>query len=102
MALAALAGGLLAAATHWYSGPRDETAAARCGSPLHATAQRSEFHCPPMNSHGFTVSPDGQRIVYAADDRLFLRLLSEVESRPILGMEGHRSVSSPGVLARWP
>ena len=33
------------------------------------------------------ISPDGTRIAYAADDRLYLRTMSELQARPIAGTE---------------
>jgi eukaryotic-like serine/threonine-protein kinase len=39
------------------------------------------------NSRAVAISPDGTRIVYAADGGLFMRALSEFESRPIPGAE---------------
>jgi len=41
------------------------------------------------------VSPDGSAIVYVANQRLYLRQLSELEARPIPGTETFTSVVSP-------
>ena len=49
-----------------------------------------------LSRRALTVSPDGTRIVYAADGRLYLRSLSDLESRPIAG---GRPGLSPRVLA---
>jgi eukaryotic-like serine/threonine-protein kinase len=40
------------------------------------------------NGPAFAVSPDGLSIVYAGDDRLWLRRLDKLEARPIQGTEG--------------
>jgi Tol biopolymer transport system component len=44
------------------------------------------------------VSPDGSEMVYAADERLYRRLMSDVEAHPIAGTDG----SSPGDPAYSP
>jgi WD40 repeat protein len=94
MALAALAGGLLGAGALWY--------AQRATTPPPLDVARFSVQLPtglsftqPMNDHSIAVSPDGQRVVYAADNRLFLRLLSGEEARPIPGTEGFVNTSSP-------
>src|SRR5262249_44531455 len=51
-----------------------------------------------------TISPDGTRIVYAADRKLFLRSMTEIEPRAIPGTEGaaHPVFSPDGQsLAFW-
>src|SRR4029453_4370386 len=61
---------------------------------------------PAFNALRQTValSPDGTRIVYFADGRLYMRLLSELEARPIPGTEqASNPVFSPDSrsLAFW-
>jgi serine/threonine-protein kinase len=52
-------------------------------------------------SHIITISPDGTKIVYAADQQLYLRTIAEMEARPIPGTaEGtHTPFFSPD--GRW-
>ena len=48
------------------------------------------------------VAPDGTSIVYVANNRLFLRLIDELEARPIRGTEGvSRCSISPVLLSGW-
>src|SRR5207344_1185841 len=61
---------------------------------------------PAFNAlrQSLAISPDGTRIVYFADSRLYMRLLSELESRPIPGTEqASNPVFSPDSrsLAFW-
>ena len=63
--------------------------------PQHSTsAPVTRFSFPLPQGPAFNplrqsvaISPDGTRIVYFADGRLYMRLLSELESRPIPGTE---------------
>jgi eukaryotic-like serine/threonine-protein kinase len=41
------------------------------------------------------ISPDGTQVVYVANNRLYLRSMSELEARPIPGTESLRGVTSP-------
>ena len=41
------------------------------------------------------ISPDGTRVVYVANRRLYLRLMSEPEARPIVGSENETGVAHP-------
>jgi eukaryotic-like serine/threonine-protein kinase len=41
------------------------------------------------------ISPDGTRVVYAANRRLYLRPMSETEARPIVGTENETGVAHP-------
>jgi Tol biopolymer transport system component len=45
--------------------------------------------------HVVAISPDGARIVYVANRQLYLRVLPEVEARPLLGTEAPRGVVDP-------
>ena len=47
------------------------------------------------------LSPDGTRLVYVANNQLYLRSMSDLEARPIPGTQRTRSLH-PGVLARRP
>jgi serine/threonine-protein kinase len=41
------------------------------------------------------ISPDGTQLVYTANQRLFLREMSELEARPIAGVDGSYAVLNP-------
>jgi serine/threonine-protein kinase len=41
------------------------------------------------------ISDDGQRVAFVANARIYLRLLPELEAKPIPGTEGFQSVTSP-------
>jgi serine/threonine-protein kinase len=70
---------------------------------------RLVFHAPEgrelsMARGAVAVSPDGRQLVYAAGGRLFLRSLSDFESRPIAGADGGiHPVFSPdgGSIVFW-
>ena len=51
----------------------------------------------------FAVSPDGRRLVYVAEDEMFLRPLDEAEARPLPGLGGYDPFFSPDGkwLAFW-
>jgi serine/threonine-protein kinase len=49
-------------------------------------------------SHPITISPDGKWLVYLANNQIFLRSMSEMEARPIMGKPGTdttRSIAEP-------
>ena len=50
---------------------------------------------PPHPGHAIALSPDGQQLVYAASNRLFLRSLANDDAHPIAGTEGYQSASFP-------
>ncbi len=54
------------------------------------------------NRHMVALSPDGNQIAYAANTRLYLRSLSELDATAIQGTEGLRNVTEPVVFARRP
>jgi len=90
LGLAAVAGGLLAAVVSWpvaLTPPQ----VARLPYPLPAG---QSFNRPSVG-HSVALSPDGERIVYAANNRLYVRTLSEHDDRMIAGTETHQSASSP-------
>ena len=63
------------------------------GSRIALPAGSAAHHFAPRS---LAVSPDGTRIAYAADGRLYLRSLSDLESRPIPGGDpGIQPVFSP-------
>ena len=45
--------------------------------------------------HAIAISPDGTEIVYTANQRLYLRTMSQIEAHPIPGIEGTSSVINP-------
>ena len=45
--------------------------------------------------HLLAVSPDGTQVVYVAQQRLFRRALSELETKAIPGLDGQQNVTSP-------
>jgi len=45
--------------------------------------------------HMLAVSPDGTQVVYVAAQRLYRRALSELETKPIPGLDGLQNVTSP-------
>jgi serine/threonine-protein kinase len=45
--------------------------------------------------HLVAISPDGKRVAYAANSRLYVRLMSELQARPIPGTEDPTGVTSP-------
>jgi serine/threonine protein kinase len=46
-------------------------------------------------SHPLAISPDGTRLVYAANNQLFLRAMGEWEARPIAGTPGGQAIAEP-------
>jgi serine/threonine-protein kinase len=76
-----------------------------------ATAATTRFFIPlpdgqqlMLPRQAITISPDGTRIVYAADGKLFVRAMTEIEPRPIPGTEGalHPTFSPDGQsIAFW-
>jgi serine/threonine-protein kinase len=46
-----------------------------------------------LGRHNIALSPDGQNIVYVANDRLYLRAMGDIEARPIQGTE--QDVNTP-------
>jgi len=53
------------------------------------------FTTPSGNRHMVALSPDGARMVYAANTRLYLRSMSELDAKAIQGTEGYRLVTEP-------
>ena len=48
-----------------------------------------------LGRRAVAISPDGTQVVYVANNRLYLRSMSELEARPIPGTESLRGVTSP-------
>ncbi len=88
--LAILITGVLAATAAWSFKP---------SPPLHVT----RFLFTPPDGQPFTglgrrvidISPDGTQIVYAANGRLYLRLMSEQNAKAIPGTEIYQAVTNP-------
>ena len=53
------------------------------------------FTTPSANRHMVALSPDGAQMVYAANTRLYLRSMSELDAKAIQGTEGYRLVTEP-------
>ena len=91
MALAAVLAGALTFAAAWSLRP----------SPPPLAVTRSVFPLPEGQSftnpgrNTVAISPDGARMVYVANSRLYLRSLSEVDARPITGTERFQNVINP-------
>jgi serine/threonine-protein kinase len=70
-------------------------------SPPPLAVTRSVFPLPEgqtftnVGRNTVAISPDGTRMVYVANSRLYLRSLSEVDARPIAGTEGFPNVINP-------
>ena len=88
---AALAiGAVLTGAASWSFRP----------STLPPTITRFPFTVPqgqsfPTVAPVVAISPDGTQMVYAANNRLYLRSMSELEARPIPGTETAQGVFNP-------
>lgn len=50
-----------------------------------------------LNRHLVALSPDGRHLVYVANQRLYLRSMTQLEAKPIRGTDGN-----PGDHAREP
>jgi Tol biopolymer transport system component len=94
LALTAIVVGALGAAAGWMLKP---------GPPL--AVSRSRFILPdPQRFTSFlrqliAISPDGMQMAYIADNRLYLRSLSEFDPRPIAGSENLRGNLSHPVFS---
>lgn len=49
----------------------------------------------PTTGNLLALSPDSRNLVYVANDRLYLRPLSDFHARPVGGTEGYQSVTDP-------
>ena len=92
-AVVALAGAVVGATAVIVLWPRPEPPAVTVARFVIALPAGGQFSTA---RRVLAVSPDGTRIVYAADGRLYLRSLSDLESRPIPGADpGIQPVFSP-------
>ena len=88
--LSAIVVGALAATAAWYFKP---------STPLAVT--RFQYLLPEgqsftgLVSRMIDISPDGTQLVYVANGRLYLRLMSEQDATAIQGTEGYQAVTSP-------
>ena len=85
LVLAAAAAGAAAAIALWPRPALPVLQVARFGIPV------PEGRPLTLSRRAVAISPDGTRIVFVADGRLYLRSLSDTEARPIPGAE-------PGIL----
>jgi len=87
--LAVIALGVIAGAIGWTLRPMPAARVVRLQLTLPEPEAAMNFNFPAM-----AISPDGTEIVYAANNRLFRRVLSELTSHPIDGTEDE-SPSTP-------
>ena len=91
VAVAAIVASALTFAAAWSLRP----------SPPPLAVTRSVFPLPEgqmftnTGRNTVAISPDGSRMVYVANSRLYLRSLSEVDARPITGTERFQNVINP-------
>ena len=92
LVIGALALVALAAGTTWVLRPQ----------PAALAVTRFAYALPagqsvalPAPRHAIALSPDGRRLAYVADGRLFARRMSESEARPVRGTEEHAGLSEP-------
>ena len=91
MAFVALAASVLTAVVVSRRRPADRTVpVARFQIPLADGQAMTTLGRPAM-----AISKDGTRIVYTANGRLYVRDISELEARPIQGIETSAAVTSP-------
>jgi hypothetical protein len=82
VAAAAVVAGAIVGATAWALRPTPPS------SPVTRFALTlGEGQFTTNNSQSLAVSPDGTRLVYVADNQLYLRSLSDLEARPIPGTQ---------------
>jgi eukaryotic-like serine/threonine-protein kinase len=88
--LAALAGALLTAGTWGLSRATPQLPVTRF-----TIAMPEGKSLAQTSRQNLALSPDGTRIVYSSDSRLFSRSLGEFEARALPGTEGDLNISSP-------
>ena len=89
-AAAFVAAGALAASAVWALWPRPAAPVMRFAVTL------PEGHVFSDSARRqIALSPDGRHVVYVANNRLYLRSLSELESRAIPGTEGFGNIGNP-------
>jgi serine/threonine-protein kinase len=90
-ALTAIAVGGLAGTVGYYSRPAPAVPVVTRFSFALGDGQR--FTNP--GRHLVAISPDGTRMAYVANSQLYLRSMSELEARPILGTENPSGITNP-------
>ncbi|HEX7778412.1 MAG TPA: protein kinase, partial [Vicinamibacterales bacterium] len=90
VALAALAAGALGVAAAWYFKPPPAPAVSRFVVPL-----PEGVNFTGTGRHHVALSPDGQRMAFVAGNRLYLRLMSDFEAKPIPGTDALNNVTEP-------
>ena len=93
LVLATAVGAILGTAAAWFVWRTPPTAppVVRLAYPLPSGQSFNR----PNSGHSIALSRDGERIVYTANNRLYVRTLSENEDRVIGGTETFQLVSSP-------
>jgi serine/threonine-protein kinase len=86
----ALAGAAIASIATWNLKPSPPAAVV---ARFPVTLPEDQFFFTAINRHIVAISPDSTKLVYVANNQLYLRHLSETEARPIPGTGG--DVSSP-------
>ena len=56
--------------------------------PIRFVIDLTSHYVDPMRGSMIALSPDGRRLVYVADDQLYLRDLSALVEKPVLGTDG--------------
>jgi serine/threonine-protein kinase len=87
-AATALAAAAIATTVDWSARPEPAAAITRFSIVLPDGRQLTR-----LGRHNIAVSPDGQNIVYVADNQLYLRPMGDVEARPIPGT--NQDVNTP-------
>ena len=77
----------------WLRSPAPDTRVARFPLPM------TDGLMLTLSRRAVAVSPDGSQIAYAADGRIYLRLVAEAEARPLVGADPGFSTFSPD--GRW-
>ncbi len=92
--LPAIVAGALAGTAAWYLSLRPSTPLAVTRFPFTLPVGQI-FTDLGSNRHMVALSPDGAQMVYAANTRLYLRSMSELDVKAIPGTEGFRNVTEP-------
>jgi serine/threonine protein kinase len=89
--VAAIVAAVLTSVAWWYARP----------SPPPSTIARFSLVLPPDQNFSNTgrqflaVSPDGTQVAYTANLRLYVRSMSDLDARPIGGIDGSYAVTNP-------
>ena len=98
--LSAIVAGALAGTAAWYLRPTAVTPLPVTRLPL--ILPDGQTLTAPANTHVVALSPDGTQAVYAANARLYLRSMSELDARAIGGTEGYQAVDESRLFTGWP